>query len=220
MRSNELDHVLLKHAHPVTPRWRHACILALSLLAAACTTTPTVTQTQLQHSRSYANTATIDGRLSIRYEASGGEQASHGSFNWVQHDKRTTVQLLSPLGQVVAVITMTPGQSTLTQANRPAKTAADPDSLIHDVIGWPLPINGLQDWLQGFHTDRAGKRIPIQAANEPVTITTTDGWRLTYGAWEPDSNNALRPKRIDATRNTKEAGTVAIRIVIDAWQTR
>lgn len=223
---------MLKHATCTTPapaaqhhgskwpRWSSAPLLALTLLAAGCTTTPTVTDSQLHQARAYASTVTLDGRLSIQYEVNGVEQPSHGSFSWVQHDKHANVQLLSPLGQVVAVITIDPGKATLTQSNRTTKTASDPDTLIQEVIGWPLPVNGLQDWLQGFVTDRAGKRVAVQAAAEPVKVTTQDGWRITYATWAPDSNNTLRPRRIDLSRKTTEAGTVSIRIVIDEWTSK
>lgn len=198
-------------------RWSSAPLLALALLAAGCTTTPRVTDSQLQQTRAYATTVTLDGRLSIQYEVNGIEQPSHGSFSWVQHDKHANVQLLSPLGQVVAVITIDPGKATLTQSNRTTKTASDPDTLIREVIGWPLPVNGLQDWLQGFVTDGSGKRVAVKASTEPVIVTTQDGWRITYATWAPDSKNTLRPKRIDLSRKTTEAGTVSIRIVIDEW---
>ncbi len=220
MRSYELDSIVLKHVKHYLSRLGCAPILALSLLVTGCATTTTVTDTQLLQVRSYATTAVLAGRLSIRYDVNGTEQASHGSFTWNQHNEHTTVQLLSPLGQIVAVITISPDQATLTQSNHAEKTAEDPDTLIHDVIGWPLPINGLHYWLQGFSIERSGKPFPVKAANEPVTMTTPDAWHITYASWEPDSNNALRPKRIDLSRNTKEAGTVAIRIVIDEWQTR
>lgn len=203
------------------PRWCYAPVLALALLAAGCTTVPTATETQLHQARAYAGTALFSGRLSIRYEVNGTEQSSHGSFDWAQHQARTTVQLLSPLGQTVAVMTVTPDKATLTQANRGPKFAMDADTLIYDAIGWPMPINGLQNWLQGFSTDRNGKLFAVQPANDPVTITTPDGWQITYVSWEnvSENDNTLRPKRIDLSRNTKEAGTVAIRIVIDEWKT-
>jgi outer membrane lipoprotein LolB len=59
-----------------------------------------------------------------------------------------------------------------------------------------------------------------QTAQAPQRLLTPDGWTLTYGEWQDDAANTVQnhPKRIDLSRDTKQAGPVSIRIVIDKWQ--
>ncbi|HYD79095.1 MAG TPA: lipoprotein insertase outer membrane protein LolB [Paucimonas sp.] len=170
----------------------------------------------------YRDTIDLKGRLSLRYERNSKEEAMHGSFEWTQTPQRTRLILSSPLGQTLAVVEITPSSATLTQAGQPVRVAADPDALISETLGWPLPVSGLRDWLQGFLVDAAGRRIAV-APHTADAIATRDGWRIRYAAWEDTEAGAplagSRPKRIDVSRATEHAGEVALRIVIDERQT-
>ena len=155
----------------------------------------------------------IGGRLSVRYQKDGHEEAVHGSFTWSQRLGHTLITLLSPLGQTLATIELTPGQATLTQTGQPVRREPDADALAQNALGWPLPVAGLGDWLQGFTVDGAGHALALSPA-DTATIRTRDGWQLLYPSWDGERH----PRRIDLARNTSEAGDVAIRIVIDSWQ--
>jgi len=152
----------------------------------------------------------LAGRLSIRYQQNGKNESLHGHFVWSQNDESTLITLLSPLGQTIATIQSNPTQSTLTQANQIPRVAANVDRLAADTLGWPLPITGLRDWLQGFATDANGNRFVAQPEVADA-ITTLDGWRIRYASWHDDAT----PKRIDLDRTTEQVGDVNIRIVID-----
>lgn len=169
--------------------------------------------------RLFHETIDLTGRLSVRYQSNQKEEALHGSFTWAQTPARTTVTLLSPLGQTIAIIDATPQRATLTQGGHPPRIAATVDALTADALGWPLPVAGLRSWLQGFATDHAG--IDFVATPTAEDVTTPEGWRIRYANWQSDTNSLLpiRPKRIDLSRLTAQAGNVSIRIVIDTWQT-
>jgi len=103
------------------------------------------------------------------------------------------------------------------QTGKGPRSAADVEGLTADTLGWPLPVAGLRDWLQGFATDPAGQRLVATPAND--TIVTREGWRLRYANWQSDAAASTpHPKRIDLARSTEQAGEVSIRIVIDTWQ--
>lgn len=161
----------------------------------------------------------MSGRLSVQYQRDGREESLHGSFTWSQTPQHTSITLLSPLGQTLALIEVTPQSATLTQAGQVPRIAADADTLAAETLGWPLPVAGLRDWLQGFAIDAQGQRWSAPASDAPVSLTTRDGWQLGYASWQTDAASAIpRPRRIDLARTTTQAGTVAIRIVIDSWQ--
>ncbi|WP_395823656.1 lipoprotein insertase outer membrane protein LolB [Collimonas sp.] len=171
--------------------------------------------------RQYHQLIDVSGRLSVRYEQDGKEQAIHGNFTWSQNNQDTVVTLLSPLGQTLATINIGVDKATLAQAGQPLRSAGDVDSLTVQTLGWPLPIAGLRDWLQGFGSNAAGQRFVATPATDTYDVTTADNWRLQYANWQNQENAAESyPKRIDLARNTKQAGDVAIRIVIDSRQPR
>lgn len=217
----------------LAPLTKFTTFTAISLVAATLTisgcatlTTPSPPTAAATNGviRPYHQAIDLSGRLSVRYQQDGKEQAIHGSFTWSQTSQHTVVTLLSPLGQTLATIDITPKQSTLHQAGQPSRTAADVDLLTAQSLGWPLPIAGLRDWLQGFGADANGKPFNVKppSDNGVTTVTTADHWSIQYAGWQPAEGTAGGtndlPKRIDLTRNTAQAGDVAIRIVIDSAQ--
>jgi outer membrane lipoprotein LolB len=190
------------------------------LLCALLTGCANMTPLAMTSARNSEPIAAIDlgGRLSVRYQRNGNEEALHGSFSWSQSANRTLVTLMSPLGQTLATIAITPNEAILTQTGQPVRRAADPDALAAEALGWPLPVAGLRDWLQGYAIDVKGQ--PVTASPAGTTpILTRDGWTLQYGSWDSDGpDGTAHPKRLDLARSTKAAGNVAIRIVIDSWQ--
>lgn len=173
--------------------------------------------------RPYRDAIDIGGRLSVRYQLNGSDQALDGKFTWVQDNARILLTLLSPFGQTLATIEVTPDGSTLLQSGQPPRQATDANSLAAAALGWPLPISGLRDWLQGFTTDGLGMRriAHADAVGDAAYLKTADGWLLHYPTWNSDAGPAdAHPKRIDLQRLTEQAGNVSLRIVIDHWQPR
>ena len=199
---------------------RRVAAAALPLLLAACASiAPPATQKETASvaARPFHEAIDLAGRLSVRYQHDGKEEALHGSFMWNQGPDQTTVTLLSPLGQTMAIVTVSPAGATLLQGRQPMRSAADVDALTAETLGWPLPVAQLRNWLQGFAIDRQGKRFV--ATPQADQVQTRDGWQIRYASWMDMPSQNL-PKRIDLARNTEQAGDVSIRIAIDTWQAR
>lgn len=60
--------------------------------------------------------------------------------------------LMSPLGQTIAKIEITPQMTTFTAPNRAPASAPDAEELIKSQLGWTLPVSGMKGWLQGCAT--------------------------------------------------------------------
>jgi outer membrane lipoprotein LolB len=193
-------------------RWIGIILLSTSSLFGCTSMSPATKKfsTAVMEDRQFHPFIDLTGRLSIRYQQDGRDEALHGNFMWSQKGTDTFITLLSPLGQTIATIQSNPTQSILTQANQIPRIASDVDSLVANTLGWPLPIAGLRHWLQGFATDANGNRF-IAQPELSETVTTRDGWRLRYASWHDDAT----PKRIDLARMTEQVGDVSIRIVID-----
>lgn len=220
-------------AHGVSPRTRghrlssfrplFPLLLGAALLGGCASVTAPPAPASLPAAvaaRPYHESIAIDGRLSVRYQQDGRDQALHGGFEWRQSPGRVAVALRSPLGQTLATITVTPDEATLVRAGELPRRAADADALAASALGWPLPVAGLRDWLQGFAVTADGGRF-VAAPDQTSSVVTRDGWRLTYDDWRQDDPAApSHPHRLDASRTTEQAGEVALRIVIDRWQPR
>ncbi|EJN10417.1 outer membrane lipoprotein involved in outer membrane biogenesis [Herbaspirillum sp. YR522] len=210
------------NATSMTSRWRPLAAtgaLALSALVVGCASLSPPAAPGAQAAAPYLESIAIDGRISVQYAQNDQPQSLHGSFNWSQSPGRTGLDLLSPLGQTVATIDVRPGVATLVQSGRAPQVAPDVDQLAARALGWPLPVAGMRHWLQGRGTDSSGKPFQAVPGDENASFVTADGWRVAYPAWQAAADgDSLRPRRIDLTRNTEQAGPVSIRIVVDSWK--
>ena len=194
-------------------RWLAAAAGALLLAACATTGAPPPNAPVAP----YREQLELDGRLFVNFEKDGKPDTLSVKFNWQQQGPRVDVSLATPLGQTVAKISVTPQAATLTQANRAPLTAPDIDGLTQEALGWPLPVSGLRDWLQGYATGADGKRFAASPASS--SVLTADGWQLNFVSWQDAAPGAAhpQPKRIDATRAASaHGGPLAIRIVLEA----
>ncbi len=185
------------------------CALGLALAGCATLAPPPAMV------RTYHDDITVGGRLSVRYPQDGKMQSVQGKFLWLQTGDRTEIELASPLGQTLARITLTPAGATLEQSGQVKAEAPDATGLTRAMLGWPLPVEGLRYWLQGYVRTLSGELLAV--AVDDTQEQEGDGWRVRYVGWQALEGRAC-PKRIDFSRVDGAAGEVALRLVIDEWR--
>ena len=157
----------------------------------------------------------LSGRIAVHYTRDGKAESLSGSFTWQQTAERTDVSLISPTGQTVAVISVTPHSATLKQSDKAARSAPDLNSLMQQTLGWSLPVSGLREWLQGHAVAADGSQFSASPAHDAVV--TRDGWKLEYLSWQNSAAATPQPKRIDVTRlGAGQLDDLSFRIVIDS----
>jgi outer membrane lipoprotein LolB len=163
--------------------------------------------------RIYQPKIEMSGRMSAQYEANYRDQSISVHFTWSQSPDQTVISLASPTGQTMATIQINAQGATLNQPGKPPRQAADINELTIDMLGWPLPVAGLRDWLQGFLDATHQPALTEASTLKPFTA---DGWTLRFVNWVVE-NQIERPKRVDLARLTTQAGQVSLRIVVDEW---
>ena len=186
----------------------------LFLLAFVCLTACTTLPDGPLSERNYQRSISLGGRLSVRYQQNGKPQSLQGKFRWQQQGEQTDITLYSPLGQTIATIAITPGLAVMAQSDGEKKQAPNVTALTQEVLGWPMPVDGLRYWLQGFVQNVEGQ---LQTASpEGMHSFQSDGWRVRYVSWQRNASIEY-PKRVDMERTTAEAGDIVLRLVIDDW---
>ncbi|HEY5800995.1 MAG TPA: outer membrane lipoprotein LolB [Burkholderiaceae bacterium] len=186
-----------------------ALVLAGALASlAACSTVPTASpRAAASAPTEVRDNLELSGQIAVHYQHNEQPQHISGTYTWVQRGADVDVTLRSPLGQTVAAIKVTPAQATLQQSGQAPRSAASITQLTTEVLGWPLPVAGLRDWLQGRATDAQGK--PYVATPAAPNVTTADGWRITW-VW---SDGALR--RLDLAHDMPgQEAPLTLRITI------
>lgn len=198
---------------PITRRLSLLALATTLATLAGCATTSNNVATV----GAYRDTIDLDGRLSVNYQKDGKVESLTGGFDWAQRPGSVDVTLTNPLGQTVATISVTPQSATLTQAGRAPITEASIDSLTQRTLGWPLPVSGLRDWLQGYAVDAQGQRFSASPARNEVT--TQDGWRLRFVEWQDANARQPVPRVIHATRAAAgDIQDLSIRIIVNPAQ--
>jgi len=130
----------------------------------------------------------LAGRIAARY----GKESFTGNIAW-RHAKSGDELLIStPTGQGVAQI-VRQGDAVLLKTAEPREyRAADSESLTERVLGFPVPIEGLADWVRG----------------RPSPSLESRGWKVEY----QDYDAQRRPVRMRLTYQGIE-----LRLAISQW---
>lgn len=142
-------------------------LLLAALLLAGCSslarqTPPTVADGDVR----------LNGRLTVQVAGGSGGRASGGnaSFELIGNPAAGQLELSTPLGSLVARASWRAGEVRL-QTPEDERRFDDLDSLTHELLGEPIPVAALFDWLRG-------KPWP-QAANTPSANGFAQlGWQI------------------------------------------
>lgn len=135
------------------------------------------------------------GRFSMRWTThlSGRSEQVQGGFVWQEQDPQLRLTLLSPVNTLMALLTLGPEGASLQTPDAPLQTAADADSLFEPLLGWRLPVTGLQQWLHGKTTD-GQVHFPVASQLPATPMQLADqGWRVVLSAFD-----SLGPTTLDA----------------------
>ena len=186
-------------------RFRRAAgrLLAVALLSAllggcaVLSSSPSVTRSDALDDFS------LEGRFALRYE----DKNYSGRLSWRHAAAGDELLLASPFGQGLAQITTSARGAQLTMSDGQVYAAADSESLTRQVLGYPLPLARLTDWVRGrgaagvFELDGHGRPLRLRQ----------DDWRIDY---EYDSDDAQTlPSRLVALRDDG----LELRLRIDEW---
>ena len=142
-----------------------------------------------------------------------GEQRENvsGRFHLEIRGSQQTVELASPLGTTVARVEIEPGGARATGAQMQEVRGADADTLTQQLLGWPLPVSGLVDWIEGRPVPTRVARVEREGGR--VVLVEQDGWTIRLPEY---SEATARPRRLvlerPAAANTP---SVVLRLIVD-----
>ena len=165
------------------------CLIAL--LPAACAELPSSSPVSLALGPPLLRFA-ADGRISLRQ----GERSDHLRFRWEHAPDRDVVLLMSPLGQGLAVLSRAEAGARLGRANQATIAADTLPQLALRVVGAPLPLEAMADWLRGARPELSGE---------------TDGWRVAIR-----DTSAFRQSRLVHVLEARRED-VELKLIVDDW---
>lgn len=190
--------------------------LACTLLMAACSQHPRQPSPAINPAQQ-AVLSTIDhwsftGKFAFRAPNDNGT----ATIEWRHADMNYQIQLSGPLGQKRTRILGSPGQVRLEQAGHPTYTAATPEQLLEEQLGWTLPLTQLAYWVRA-----------LPEPDKPVTRATLNDqglldhlqqgeWHITYPSYTAlmaANQRIWLPTKIEARYHD-----IRLTLVVRQWQ--
>ena len=151
------------------------------------------------------------GRFAVTTTSGEQREIVSGRFHLETRGPQQIVELASPLGTTVARVEIEPGSARATGAQMQEVRGTDADALTQQLLGWPLPVSGLVDWIEGRPVPTRVARVEREGGR--VVLLEQDGWTIRL----PEYSEATgRPRRLvlerPAAANTP---SVVLRLIVD-----
>ena len=184
-----------------------------AILLAACATAPPARDSGGgDWTRQQASLAALDqwqlrGRVNVRYE-----NESHAPrILWQQRQGEYHIRLWGSFNAGNTRITGGAAGVSL-ETGGEVLTAATPEELILDRLGYELPVSRLEYWIRGLPAPDSGAELDFNEFNR-LRALRQDGWSVLYG--DPRQYGELSlPGTVDLSRNV---GGVRLRFVGLRW---
>jgi outer membrane lipoprotein LolB len=151
----------------------------------------------------------IHARAALRLE----EESYNIGLSWERDAERFMLLLEAPFGRGVFRIDGTAGGPyRLRLPDGQVFTNATPDALLEDVIGWSLPLSGLEYWIRGIPQPNSDFSRRIDRGGRARSIRQ-DSWVIVYLDYFSEQLDPQLPRRIKLSRDE-----LTLKIVIERWQ--
>jgi len=156
----------------------------------------------------------LNGKLGVRLQSPDKPQKTGGSasIDWQQHPRDYAIRLSGPLGQGTTWIKGNANGVRLEQAGQPPMTAATPEQLVEQSLGWQLPISELFYWVRGIPAPRLPIDAQVKAPSGGLEQLQQSGWQLAFSRY-----NAVGPWQLPGKIVAERDGLRLI-LVINNWQ--
>lgn len=190
-----------------------AHIMALSVLlsVAACSSlSPSTTPSHAPSVQQRASTLERSGRFALTATYGNNQRdAVQGSFTWHERDGRLQLDLRNPMGSTLARVYTQGQQAVLVYSDGRQEQAKTPDDLVTQVLGSPVPVAGLRDWMQGLPAAQQAVHNPRYDSAGRLEQVEQDGWRVSLQRYDELGPRLLQLHRHEASRS------ISVRLVID-----
>lgn len=183
-----------------------AASCALALLLCGCVgmaPRPVATQAPTQAAIEDLRQFTMQARVAAT--ASGAK----ANLLWRQRGETFDARLSGPFG-AGAVAISGDAREVEVRHGQERYVTAQPERLLHERLGWSLPVASLRWWVLGLPAPGLRAQVQADAAGRPATLDQ-NGWHLEYGEYQSVGSLSL-PRRFSL-----QSAETGFRVVVDSW---
>ena len=187
--------------------------LALCVALAACAplrTRETPVNAQAQAAREQTLAAQPNWSLTARIAVSNGQDGGSGELEWSQHGDTYTFTVHAPVTGKTWKLSGDGRSATLEGVDPAPDRGDDATRLLHDRLGWDVPLKELDAWVRGMRAVGSNADVTYDEHNLPAVLQQA-GWKVEYRDWF-DQRTPPLPRKVFASR-----GTAHVKVAISDW---
>lgn len=140
-----------------------------------------------------------------------GEDGGSGRFRWDVRGDSSTMDFHGAMGRGAWHMETGPAGAVLRLADGDEHFALGVDTLVHQQIGWSIPVGALQWWVRGL---AAPGSVDEQQLDDKGLLTSLGqfGWQIDFNRYGSDSGMAM-PTRLDARKKNYR-----VKLAVSRWR--
>jgi outer membrane lipoprotein LolB len=140
-----------------------------------------------------------------------GQEGWNAGINWQETDKQFHIKLTGPFAQGGVALDGNEQQVTLTLDDGEILTAATPEQLLAEELGWLLPVSALRDWLRGVpYSQFAVDNRQLDDQGRLVLLEQA-GWQIKFLRYMPFGTYSMPAKVF------MKHPDLSVRVVVSDW---
>ena len=141
---------------------------------------------------------------------SNGQDGGSGELTWTQDGDSYRFSVRAPVTGKTWTLSGDAAHAALAGVDPQPDVGTDPQRLLHDRLGWDVPLADLDAWIRGLRAPQSRAQVQYDDRNLPAVIEQ-DGWKVEYRDWFTDRNPPL-PRKVFASK-----GQARVRVAIEQW---
>lgn len=147
----------------------------------------------------------VSGRAALRDGRRGGQL----SFTWQARGDRHIIDLRTVTGGKRWRLEFEPGRAELVGSEVGRLVGSEPEPLVEQAVGWPIPVSRLSDWIRALVSD--AEEHVVYADDGTIKGLNGEDWLLEYRRFET-VDEVLMPTLLEA-----RSDSYRVRLVMRDW---
>lgn len=150
----------------------------------------------------------LEGRVAVR----ANQESWQANLTW-RHDKQQDrLHIFGPFGQGAVRVTVKKGFIVITRADGQTESSNDPEGMLSERLGFPVPLSALAFWVLGIPAPDGNHTSEFDESGRLRGLQQLD-WNIGYQSYV-DLGDRVLPSKLKVRKNR-----LVLKLVVDQWQT-
>lgn len=140
-----------------------------------------------------------------------GREGWNAGIQWQEQDQQFHIKLSGPFSQGGVELDGNPETVTMTLDDGETLSAATPEQLLAEAMGWLLPVSALRDWVRGVPYAQLPVDNKQLDAKGRLTKLEQAGWQIEFLRYMPFQGSSM-PEKV-----FMKHPEMSVRLIVSDW---